>query len=252
MATNYRRMNIGRTLRIAAAIALLVGGLVHLQLYFEGYRSIDKIGPGFLLNAIASAVVAGVLAARREWFVRAAGIAVAVGTIGAFVLSRRGDGLFDFREQGLNPSPQAIIALVVEIAAVVLLAATFLPAVVDEPTRQPITTTGFSMAMSAVVMIGLGVYWAGHYDTAAVTASNGVRITNFVFGPPNLTIDKGTTVTWTNGDAFDHSIVATDLTFRSDNIGQDATFEYTFDTSGEYAYVCGIHPQMKGTITVTG
>jgi plastocyanin len=106
--------------------------------------------------------------------------------------------------------------------------------------------------MSAVVMIGLGVYWAGHYDTTAVAASDGVRITDFVFGPANLTVDTGTTVTWTNGDAFDHTIVATDLTFRSENVGQDATFEYTFTEAGEFAYVCGIHPQMNGTITVTG
>jgi plastocyanin len=246
-------MNIGRPLRIAAAIALLVGGLVHLQLYFEGYRSIDKIGPSFLLNAIASAIVAGILAARSEWFVRAAGIGLAVGTIVAFIISRRGDGLFDFREQGLNPSPQATIALVVEIIALVLLVITFIPAVVDEPVPAAVTTAGYSVAVSAVVMIGLGVYWANHYDSAtSVTAASDVRISNFTFEPADLTIAEGATVTWTNGDAFEHSIVATDLTFRSDNIGQDATFRFTFTAPGEFTYVCGIHPQMQGTITVTG
>lgn len=251
MATNNLGMNIGRPLRIVAAVALLIGGLVHLQLYFEGYRYIDKIGPSFLLNAVASAVVAGVLAVRREWFVRSAGIGVAIGTIGAFIISRRGDGLFEFREQGLHPSPQAIIALIVEVAALVLLAVTFLPAVVDDPGPAARSTTGISVAMSAAVMVGLGVYWANHDDSTALAAGDGVRITNFVFGPANLTVAAGSTVTWTNGDGFDHSIVATDLTFRSDNIGHDATFAYTFGTVGNFTYVCGIHPQMQGTITVT-
>ena len=47
-------------------------------------------------------------------------------------------------------------------------------------------------------------------------------------------------------------IVATDLSFHSQNIGQGATFAYTFDKPGDFTYVCGIHPQMTGTITVTG
>jgi plastocyanin len=244
-------MNIGRPLRIAAAIALLVGGLVHLQLYFEGYRSIDKIGPSFLLNAIASAAVAAVLAVRKEWIVRLGGIGVAAGTIGAFILSRQGEGLFDFREQGLKPSPQAIIALIVEIAALVLLAVSFLPSVTDDSAQSSLTTVGVASAVSAMAFIGLGVYWANHYNSTVIATDDGVQITDFTFGPANLTVAKGTTVTWTNGDSVEHSVVATDISFRSDNIGQSATYEFTFDTAGEFTYVCGIHPQMNGTITVT-
>jgi plastocyanin len=245
-------MNIGRPLRIAAAIALLIGGLVHLQLYFKGYRSIDKIGPSFLLNAIASGVVAAALAARRDWFVRLAGVGVAVGTIGAFIISRQGDGLFDFRERGFEPSPQATIALVVEIAATVLLAASFLPAVADhdEPGRRSVLA--ISTLVSAVALVGLGAYWANHYDGRVTATDNGVHIADFAFGPPTLSINPGSTVTWTNDDSFAHSIVANDVSFHSDDIGQSETFEHVFDTPGEFTYVCGIHPQMSGTITVTG
>ena len=245
-------MNIGRPLRVAASIALLIGGLVHLQLYFEGYRSIDKIGPSFLVNAIASAVVAALVFVRSEWFIRAAGMAVAIGTLGAFILSRRGAGLFDFREQGLHPSPQAAIAMIVEIAAFVLLAATFAPTVFDERAPTKTSTTALSLAASAVIVLGAGAYWANHYDSPSEVGGTGVGISNFVFGPSPLTVSKGATVTWTNGDGFDHSIVATDLSFHSQNIGQGATFAYTFDKPGDFTYVCGIHPQMTGTITVTG
>ncbi len=251
-------MNLGRPLRIAAAIALLIGGLVHLQLYFEGYRSIDKIGPSFLLNAVASGLIAAALVAREEWFVRLAGIGLAVGTIIAFIVSRQGDGLFDFREQGLEPSPQAIIALVVEIATIVLLTATFLPAVTDDGDSSA-TLLGISTAIAAVALVGFGVYWAAHYDTADTadglgneTGANRVEIADFTFDPAALTVSAGTTVTWTNADSVEHSVVANDVSFNSDNLAQGATFEHTFDGAGEFAYVCGIHPRMAATITVTG
>jgi plastocyanin len=254
-------MNIGRLLRIVAALALLIGGLVHLQLYFEGYRSIDKIGPSFLLNAVASGVVAAALVARKEWFVRLAGIGVAAGTIGAFIISRQGDGLFDFREQGLNPSPQAIIALVVEIVAIVTLAASFLPSVADETSPAPIAVAGVAAAVSAVALVGLGAYWSNHYDSTAkgvddtaVDANaiqNGVQIADFAFAPQSLTVSKGSTVTWINVDPADHSVVAADVSFFSENLGQGVRFEHTFDNAGEFPYVCGIHARMTGTITVT-
>ena len=70
-------------LRIGGAIALLVAGLVHLDSYFGGYRnagSVPNFGRSVLLNAIASGVLTVAVAARREWFVRLAGIALAVAT----------------------------------------------------------------------------------------------------------------------------------------------------------------------------
>ena len=244
-------MNIARPLRITAAGALLAGGLVHLQLYFDGYRSIDKIGPSFLLNAIASGAVAAAVAVRKEWLVRLAGIAVAAGTLGAFALSRRGDGLFNFREQGLTPSPQAVLALVFEITAIVALAMSFAPSVEDRSEQRPLAL-GVSVAMAAVALIGLGAYWANHHDSTALATSNGVQIQNFAFEPATLTVTRGSTVVWTNRDGFEHSVVATDVSFHSDNLGQGQTFSHTFDIAGQFSFVCGIHPQMNGTITVTG
>ncbi|MEP7046475.1 MAG: cupredoxin family copper-binding protein [Ilumatobacteraceae bacterium] len=250
-------MNNARPPRIAAAIALLIGGLVHLQLYFEGYRSIDRIGPSFLLNAIASGLVAALLVARQEWFVRLAGVAVAVGTIGAFVLSRQGNGLFGFREQGLHPSPQATVALVVEIIAVLALAVTFLPRMTDAERPASTALLGVSALVSAAVLVGLGAYWSGHYDGASPGAAGkasagGVQIADFAFGPPDLSVAAGTKVTWTNTDSVEHTVVAEDTSFLSENIGTGQTFAFEFDTPGQYKYVCGIHPQMHGTITVTG
>ncbi len=282
-------MTLGRLLRIGAAIALLIGGLIHLQLYFKGYRNIDKIGPSFVLNAIASGVIAAAVAWRREPIVKLAGIGLAIGTLIGFVLSRQGDGLFDFREQGLQPSPQAALALIVEIGAIVLLAASLVPRIASTDESEPVAFGGIGLAVSALALIGFGAFWASDYgDKPAVTAaadttlaaapgdttapdattvagdttdpggdaaagSNAITISDFSFGPATTSVPAGTTVTWTNGDPFDHSVVSSDkTTFRSDPLGNGDTFEFTFDTPGDFAYVCGIHPSMHGTITVTG
>jgi len=245
-------MKRGRAFRIAGAIALLVGGLIHLQLYFEGYRAIHTIGRAFLLNAIVSAVIAAALTCRREWFIKLAGIGQAASTIGAFILSRQGAGLFDFREHGLKPSPQAIIALVAEIAAIIVLVLALLPSVAAHDESSPIRLLAVAAATSAVLLIGLGAYWAGHYHTNIKTAAGAVKVADFAFSPPSLTVSKDTTVAWTNGDAFDHSIVADDKSFRSDSLADGATYQFTFASDGTFVYHCGIHPSMKGTITVTG
>ena len=62
-------MNIGRVLRVGGAVALLVAGLVHLDLYFGGYRSAGSepnFGRSIVLNALVSGVVAAAVAGRRS------------------------------------------------------------------------------------------------------------------------------------------------------------------------------------------
>jgi len=50
---------IGTGLRLVAAVAILIGGLVHLQLYLDGYRDFPdaNLGRSFLLNVVASVIV---------------------------------------------------------------------------------------------------------------------------------------------------------------------------------------------------
>jgi hypothetical protein len=110
-----------RVLRIVAAALVAAGGIVHLKLWSDGYRDIDKIGPSFLLNGLASLAVAVALVVWRHWIPVLAALAVVDATLLAFGLSRTSRGIFDFVELGWNPSPEAAIALVVELAAVVAL-----------------------------------------------------------------------------------------------------------------------------------
>ena len=77
-----------------------------------------------------------------------------------------------------------------------------------------------------------------------------VKIDNFTFGPAKLVVTKGTAVTWTNQDDIPHSIVLTALSVRSKALDTDKAFTYQFDKTGTFAYMCGLHPTMHGTVVV--
>ncbi|MCE9623242.1 MAG: cupredoxin domain-containing protein [Actinomycetia bacterium] len=254
MDTPTSTLNPATVSRLSAAIALLVGGLVHLQLYFDGYRHLPdaNLGRSFVANGVASVLIAAALVVRRDALVRLAGIGVALGTLGAFAMSRRGDGVFGLRETGLNPSPQALIALIAEVAAIAALAFSFLPKVGGGNTidrRLGVPAAGI-FAVGAVV---LSVLWAQDSGASATTNTPGtVSMSDFAFHESEVFVTAGSDVTWTNGDGFAHSIVATDGAFHSDSLGTGESFTTTFDTAGTFAYVCGIHGSMTGTVVVTG
>ena len=111
--------SIERVGRMIAILGVFVGGAVHLRLYDDGYRDIPNyaLGRSFLANVVASGVVVALLATWRSRLALAAGLGIAIGTLGAFVKSRMGAGIFGFTESGLEPSPEAVIALVAEIGA---------------------------------------------------------------------------------------------------------------------------------------
>ncbi len=77
-----------------------------------------------------------------------------------------------------------------------------------------------------------------------------VRIENFTFNPPELTVKAGTKVTWINADDIPHSVVDEKARFRSHVLDTDATFSMTFADPGERGYFCGLHPHMRGKIIV--
>jgi len=71
--------------------------------------------------------------------------------------------------------------------------------------------------------------------------------------PKEVTVKKGGTVTWTNSDSVTHTVTkqgGPGPEFDSGNMEVDATFEQKFDAAGKVDYVCTIHPNQTGTITV--
>src|SRR4051812_16686831 len=110
-------------LRVLGALLLAGMGWIHLHLWLDGYRTIDVIGPAFLLNASAGFGLAALLLvpprALLAW-VAALGALTALGTLGGLLIATT-VGLFGFKE-----STDADLwweSLWVEVAAAVVLAA---------------------------------------------------------------------------------------------------------------------------------
>ena len=82
------------------------------------------------------------------------------------------------------------------------------------------------------------------------SGSGSVGIVDFSFGPQDVTIAAGGTVTWTNNGGVAHTATSNGTEFDSGNLGSNASFSHTFNTKGTYAYHCAIHASMTGTVTV--
>ncbi|MGH3929790.1 MAG: cupredoxin domain-containing protein [Pseudonocardiaceae bacterium] len=81
-----------------------------------------------------------------------------------------------------------------------------------------------------------------------------VSMEGLQFVPALLTIAVGDTVTWTNNDDALHTVTVTDgpEIFESELLNPGDTFSYTFTKVGTYEYYCAVHPDMKGSVVVTG
>jgi plastocyanin len=79
-----------------------------------------------------------------------------------------------------------------------------------------------------------------------------VAIEAFAFTPPTIEAQVGQAVTWENHDPADHTVTAEDGSFDSGTMAQGGTFEATFDSPGEYRYICELHPGMTGRVVVAG
>jgi len=140
VVSTARSPRLFRAFAIVTAALVATGGYVHFCLYRHGYRTIPKIGVGFLLQVLTSAIVVVALLIGPHRVARLTGAAhltdrwagiltgltaaaLAAGTLVAFALTRTPGGLFNFQERGLQPAPQALIALVAESGALVVLGA---------------------------------------------------------------------------------------------------------------------------------
>jgi plastocyanin len=115
-------------------------------------------------------------------------------------------------------------------------------------TAAPVQTTAGDG--SATTVGGGTDTTAGTDTTVGSDATNAVLIASFAFSPSSLTVKVGDTVTWTNNDSASHTVVADDGSFKSADLGQGASYQFTFKTAGTYTYKCSIHPSMTGTIVV--
>jgi hypothetical protein len=115
---------------------LVWSGVIHLDLWADGYKDISVIGPLFLVQGIASILLAVAIVAFRWLALLAAGAVAGLAT-GAGLLLSVYVGLFGYTES--LTVPYAVLSLAVEFtAAFVLLAAAVLLAL-GTPARAAAT-----------------------------------------------------------------------------------------------------------------
>jgi plastocyanin len=82
-------------------------------------------------------------------------------------------------------------------------------------------------------------------------ADHQMVISGFAFSGPD-TVRVGDTILVINDDTFPHTWTSEDGGWASGTLSTGQTFFYTFETAGTFDFLCTIHPEMTGTITVEG
>ena len=98
---------------------------------------------------------------------------------------------------------------------------------------------------------------AGQGTSTAPASSGGggeveIKLENIAFDPKDVSVKVGQKVKWVNEDSVDHNVIAdSGASFKSNNFGKGASFEFTPTKAGTIKYQCTIHPGMTGTLNVT-
>ncbi len=87
--------------------------------------------------------------------------------------------------------------------------------------------------------------------TKAQAATHEVSIQGMAFSPASLTIAAGDSVRFTNMDGAPHTATSASAGLDTGRLRRNDSATLTFATAGSFAYICAIHPSMRGTITVT-
>ena len=105
---------------------------------------------------------------------------------------------------------------------------------------------GFAAACAAVALAA-----SVPHDEAAAAASatHEIVIQGLLYLPQTLTVKRGDVVVWVNKDPFPHTATSTGA-FDSTSIAVGATWRFKATRSGSFAYLCTLHPTMKGTLRV--
>jgi hypothetical protein len=119
----------------AGALALAGEAAVHVQQYFALFHEVRWIGPLFIANAMACAILIAGLARRGTRDLAAlAGVGISAVALASLIVSY-GQGLFGWQEAGFRPIVE--LTVIFELAAVLLLSAAL--AAVITPTARAVT-----------------------------------------------------------------------------------------------------------------
>jgi plastocyanin len=85
---------------------------------------------------------------------------------------------------------------------------------------------------------------------AASASSGPIKISQFKYVPPSLTVKAGTKLTIANGDPDQHTVTADGGAFDSGTLKPNGSGSVTLTKVGTFPYHCAFHPFMHGTVKV--
>ena len=114
------------------------------------------------------------------------------------------------------------------------------------------------ISISVCILIGMGFLGSEGQLQLEASSSQNIHIESQppFFSPNQLTISLGTPLTWKNRSHEPHTIVSDDCrsrtscSFDSGFLRPNASFTLPALKPGRYPYHCGIHPFMRGLLTV--
>ncbi|GAB2670180.1 cupredoxin domain-containing protein [Nocardia goodfellowii] len=133
----------------------------------------------------------------------------------------------------------------------------------DSRVKSLRVATGF--AVLGMLLTGCGSEDSGSpTTTTAAPTSSAVRPTDtkptavtvdvddMKFSPDTVTVRVGDTVTWKFADKVPHSVqgIGDKAMGINSPIFDQGEWSYTFTMPGTYRYLCSLHPEMRGTVTV--
>jgi plastocyanin len=106
--------------------------------------------------------------------------------------------------------------------------------------------TATLVAALSVVLGTVGAVTSGQPKSKTHT----VTIEGMRFQPEVLTVAPGDTVVWVNKDLVPHTATSTAGSFDSKDIQADKSWKFTIRKTGDFAYICTLHPTMKAMLRV--
>lgn len=73
---------------------------------------------------------------------------------------------------------------------------------------------------------------------------------NFTFRPADITVARGSTITWVSRTASPHTVTSVTRKLFDVPVRGHGTAEITFHAPGTYQYFCALHPYMVGVVHV--
>jgi plastocyanin len=77
-----------------------------------------------------------------------------------------------------------------------------------------------------------------------------VKVVDFAFDPPSITIPAGTKVIWTNIGPTEHTVADKDVNWSSNILNKNDAYSHVFTQPGTVTVICTLHPDMVSTVIV--